>query len=173
MKIKLIAAVDAEFGIGKNNDLPWHLPADMAFFKEKTQNTVVITGRKNYESIPEKYRPLTNRINIVLSRKEDYIAEGCIVFKSYDDALHALYNGLIPGTKDKEIFVIGGGQLFKEVVLKDKIDEMYITHIEHSFNADVFFPDFDTSKWNYEIIDRQEPDAKNKYPFIIRKYTRK
>ena len=73
MKVALIVAVDQQFGIGKNNDLMWHLPADMKFFKETTMGHIVVTGRKNYDSIPERFRPLPNRENAVLTRNTEYL----------------------------------------------------------------------------------------------------
>ena len=173
MKIKLIVAVDAEFGIGKDNDLPWHLPADMKFFKEQTSGHVVITGRKNYESIPEKYRPLPNRLNIVLSRNINYSAPGGLVFSSLGIALQELLNKNIPEALNREVYIIGGGQIFKQALEEERVDEMYITHINESFNADVFFPAFDSGKWNSEIVMEHPGDDKNKYSFIIRKYTKK
>ena len=80
MRIAIIVAVDAKNGIGKNNDLMWHLPDDMKFFKEKTSENIVVMGRKNHESIPEKFRPLPNRENVVLTRNKKFKAEGCLVF---------------------------------------------------------------------------------------------
>ena len=80
MKVALIVAVDQQFGIGKNNDLMWHLPADMKFFKETTMGHIVVTGRKNYDSIPERFRPLPNRENAVLTRNTEYHAPGELFF---------------------------------------------------------------------------------------------
>ena len=79
--------MDAENGIGKNNDLMWHLPNDMRFFKETTMHHVVIMGRKNYESIPEKYRPLPNRTNVILSRDSTLKIQGCLVFNTLQACL--------------------------------------------------------------------------------------
>jgi dihydrofolate reductase len=80
MKVRLIVAMDNERGIGKNNDLMWHLPADMKFFKETTLGHIVVMGRKNFDSIPERFRPLVGRENVVLTRNTAYSAENCQVF---------------------------------------------------------------------------------------------
>ena len=77
MKVALIVAMDSERGIGRNNDLMWHLPEDMKFFKEKTSGQIVVMGRKNYDSIPERFRPLPNRKNVLLTRNTDFEADGC------------------------------------------------------------------------------------------------
>ena len=87
MTIKLIVAMDNNRGIGKDNDLMWHLPSDMRFFKETTLNQIVIMGRKNFESIPEKFRPLPNRENVILTRQKDFTAENCLVFNSIRDVI--------------------------------------------------------------------------------------
>ena len=100
--------MDANRGIGKNNDLMWHLPNDMKFFKEKTTDNIVVMGRKNYESIPEKYRPLPNRENVILTRNKDFKAEGCIVLHSFDELLQHYEN-----EEDRTMFIIGGGEIYK------------------------------------------------------------
>ena len=101
MKVSLIVAMDKNRGIGKNNDLMWHLPNDMRFFKETTAHQLVVMGRKNYDSIPEKYRPLPNRKNIILTRNSNFKAKDCDVFYSLDDALVAYAN-----EAEKTIFII-------------------------------------------------------------------
>ena len=92
MKISLIVAMDNERGIGKNNDLMWHLPADMKFFKETSTGHIVVTGRKNYDSIPERFRPLPNRENAVLTRNADYKAPGAVIFPSLEACLEHYKN---------------------------------------------------------------------------------
>jgi dihydrofolate reductase len=168
MKIKLIVAMDINRGIGKDNDLMWHLPSDMRFFKETTLNQIVVMGRKNYESIPEKFRPLPNRENVILTRNQDFIAENCLIFNSVRDViLH--YKTDRTG---RDIFIIGGGQIYKEVLDLDVIDEMYITHVEHSFDADTFFPEIDLKNWKVESLLKKEIDDKNQYAFEVKRYIR-
>ena len=91
--VSIIVAMSANRGIGRNNDLMWHLPEDMKFFKDKTLGHPVIMGRKNYESIPEKYRPFKNRLNIVISSQLNYNAPDCILVQNLEDALVACVGG--------------------------------------------------------------------------------
>ena len=106
--LSIIVAVANNNIIGKDNSLIWKLPADMAYFKEKTSGHCVITGRKNFESIPEKFRPLPNRTNIIMSKK-DYFYPDTITVHSVDEAVsHAKY------LNEKEIFVIGGSEIYKQ-----------------------------------------------------------
>src|SRR5690606_20614266 len=103
MKVGLIVAMDSKNGIGKNNDLMWHLPNDMKFFKETTTGHIVVMGRKNFESIPEKFRPLPNRENVVLTRNVDYTAEGVKVFHSLREVITFYEN-----EDNRTVFIIGG-----------------------------------------------------------------
>src|SRR5688572_1383436 len=109
MNTILIVAIAENNAIGKDNKLLWHLPADMKFFKEQTTGHTIVTGRKNYESIPEKFRPLPNRTNIVVTRDQNYPSLGAIVASSLEDAIgKAKKNGT------EKCFIIGGGQIYKE-----------------------------------------------------------
>ena len=166
MKVALIVAMDLERGIGKNNDLMWHLPADMKFFKETTSGHIVVLGRKNYESIPEKYRPLPNRENAVLTRNKDYKAEGCTVFYSLEDCLE-FYS-----KDERTIFIIGGGEIYRQAMEMDYVDEMYITHVDKAYDADTFFPALDLKAWKEELIQQQSPDEKHEAGFVVVKYSR-
>ena len=117
--------MDEKRGIGKDNGLLWHLPEDMKFFKNTTTDNIVVMGRKNYESIPEKYRPLPHRENVILTRNKDYKAEGCLVFHSFEDILDHYSD-----EEEKTMFIIGGGEIYKLALEKDIVDEMYITKVE-------------------------------------------
>ncbi len=150
MKVSLIVAMDKNRGIGKNNDLMWHLPNDMRFFKDTTVNHIVVMGRKNYDSIPEKYRPLPNRRNVILTRNSNFKAKDCDVFNSLDDALGAYEYG-----SEKTIFIIGGGQIYALALAQEVVDEMYITYVDGDYDADTFFPEFDESKWSKELVLKQ------------------
>ena len=134
MIISIIVAIGKNQVIGKNNQLIWHLPKDMKFFMDTTMDTVVIMGRKNYESIPKKYRPLKNRKNVIITRNKSYKAEGCIVVNSIGESLEVLNN-----IENKEVFVVGGGEIYKKFLEKGLIDRMYITHIDEHFDGDTFF----------------------------------
>lgn len=157
--------MDRERGIGKNNDLMWHLPADMQFFKETTTGHIVVMGRKNYESIPERFRPLPNRENVVLTRSLDYVAEGCRIFYS----LESVFEHYEP-EEERTVFIIGGGQIYEEALNSGKVTEMYITHVDGTFDADTFFPEIDEDEWSGEELFSQEADAKHKVGFRVIKY---
>ncbi len=168
MKVALIVAMDLDRGIGKNNDLMWHLPEDMKFFKETTSGHVVVMGRKNFESIPEKFRPLPNRENVVLTRNNNYACEGVEVFNDFI-TLMTTYSD----EKSRTVFIIGGGEIYKLALEADILDEMYITHVNESYGADTFFPEFDLSKWKVETLKEQAKDDKHKASFKTLKYTLK
>jgi dihydrofolate reductase len=168
MRISIIVAMDRNRGIGKNNDLMWHLPADMKFFKETTSGQIVIMGRKNYESIPTRFRPLPNRENVVLTRNIDFKADGCKVFHSLEDCL-AYYNG----ENDRTIFIIGGGEIYRQALEIGCVDEMYITHVDNSYGADTFFKEFDEEKWQISELLSFEKDEKNAASFKIKKYIKR
>lgn len=165
-KFSLIVAMDREHGIGKNNDLMWHLPRDMRFFKSTTEKHVVIMGRKNYDSIPEKYRPLSDRLNVIITRNQDFRAPDCMVFYSLEEALNHFEND------SREIFIIGGGEIYKMAMNLRSLYQMYITHVNGVFNADTFFPDFDKSRWVKEELIQQPIDEKHEYTFETFLYTR-
>ena len=120
MKVSLIVAMDLERGIGKDNDLMWHLPEDMKFFKETTLGQIVVMGRKNYDSIPKKYRPLPKRENVILTRNTDFTAEGCTIFNSMEACMEAYKN-----ETERTVFIIGGGEIYKLALEKDYVDELY------------------------------------------------
>ena len=166
MKISLIAALGKNRVIGKDNDLIWHLPADMKFFKETTIGHFVLMGRKNYESIPEKYRPLADRTNLIITRDTTYEAEGSHVFHSIDDALKFARSQNV-----EELFIIGGANIYAQLI--DEADQLYITHIDGEFEGDVFFPEIDMEKW--EIISKKDRslDERNPYNMSFCTYIRK
>ena len=159
MGVALIVAVAENGVIGKDNDLIWHLPKDMRFFKETTIGHHVIMGRKNFESIPHKYRPLTDRTNIVITRQLGFKAEGCIVVNSVVAALDIAKNN-----GDTEPFIIGGGQIYKISLEQNLVDRIYLTKIHHNFDGDTFFPELN-SEW--KEINREDcfSDEKNKYDY--------
>ena len=160
MKVSLIVAVGNDGAIGKDNDLLWHLPKDMRYFKEKTLGHPIITGRKNYISIPEKYRPLVDRTNIVLTRNTDFKEDGCIIAHSLEDALDAATQ-----EKSQEVFIIGGGQIYKEALEKNLVDTLYVTHVEGDFDADTFFPSIDNSIWKRLSESSHDKDDRHPYSF--------
>ncbi len=167
MKVALIVAMDHDRGIGKNNDLMWRLPNDMRFFKNITKEQIVIMGRKNYDSIPDKYRPLEDRLNVILTRNKSFSAENCEIFHSLEEALERFKN-----ETDRTVFIIGGGQIYQQAMSGDIIDEMYITHINHSYGADTFFPKFNLMEWRVETLFEQEINEKHSESFTAMKYVK-
>ncbi len=167
MKVSLIVAIDSEGGIGKNNDLMWHLPSDMKFFKETTKNQIVVMGRKNFDSIPEKFRPLPNRLNVILTRNKNFTADNCLVFHSFEACLEYFKNEV-----DKTIFIIGGGEIYSMALTSTVLKEMFITHIDGIFRADTFFPEFDASNWSKTEIGHQEKNAEHSHEFKIVHYSK-
>jgi dihydrofolate reductase len=165
-KISLIVAMDAERGIGRNNDLMWHLPADMNFFKTTTKGQIVVMGRKNYDSIPEKFRPLPGRENVVLTRNKNFSAENCLVFHDLNDCLKHFEN-----ESERTLYIIGGGEIYKMALEAQVVKEMFITHIEGVFGAETFFPEFNANNWKKELLFSQEKDEKHTNSFSVFKYT--
>lgn len=168
MKTALIVAMDSDRGIGKNNDLMWHLPKDMKFFKDTTQGQIVVMGRKNYDSIPEKYRPLPNRLNVVLTRNVNFEASNCLVFHSLEECLTHFKE-----ESERIVFIIGGGEIYRMALDSGILDEMYITHVHERYDAETFFPSFEEGKWESEILFEQEKDVQHEAAFTVKKYTRK
>ena len=158
MIISMIAAVAENGVIGKDNDLVWNLPDDMKYFVKKTKGRHVIMGRRNYESIPPKFRPLPNRPNLILSRNAAYHADGCTTVTELKSALNiAAENG------ETEAFIIGGAQIYKMGL--DHAERMYITEVKGSFDGDAFFPDFDKNHWKEISRSHHPKDEKHDYAF--------
>ena len=162
MGVALIVAVAENGVIGKDNDLIWHLPKDMRFFKETTLGHHVIMGRKNFESIPHKYRPLTDRTNIVITRQSGYKAEGCIIVNSVVAALDIAKNN-----GDTEPFIIGGGQIYKLALEASLVDKIYLTKINHTFDGDTFFPELENEWKEVQRIDcKSDEKHAHDYSFL-------
>lgn len=154
-KISLIAALAlGNRAIGKANRLIFHIPEDLKRFKKITSGHVVIMGRKTFESIG---RPLPNRTNIVITRDEDYFAEGVTLVHSLEEAVR-----LAQG--DDEVFIIGGGQIYQEAI--GMADKLYLTIVEGNPNADTFFPDYSEFKKVVSESDWQEHEGL-KYKFLV------
>lgn len=166
MIVSLIAALSKNQVIGKNNDLPWHLPDDMKFFMQTTKGHHVIMGRKNYESIPEKFRPLPNRTNIVITRQQTFFAPGCFTVNSLEAALQlARDNG------ETEVFIIGGAEIYRQGMALT--NRMYLTEINATLDGDTFFPAYDPSEWIEQSRVHHEADARHAYAFDVVVYNRR
>lgn len=166
-KIFLIAAVADNNVIGKNNDLVWRIKDDMRFFKETTTGHVLLMGRKNFESIPEKFRPLPNRLNCILTRNKTYEAADCVTIDSIENWIDLYKND------DRELFIIGGGQVYKEAMEKKLVDVMYITHVHGEPDGDTFFPEIDPNQWRVDVLQEGLKNDGNEFAYTIKKYSRK
>ncbi|MDX2368921.1 MAG: type 3 dihydrofolate reductase [Colwellia sp.] len=166
----IVATADNNI-IGKDNTMPWHLPADLAYFKKVTLGKPIIMGRKTYESIG---RPLPGRRNIVISRDENYTpqgkgAEGIDVVTSVEQAL-ALVNGSDGSDAVEEIMVIGGGAIYKHSL--PNADRLYVTHIKASIDGDTQFPSYDDGCWRKTASELRVSDDKNAYDLDFCVYQR-
>ena len=155
--IKIIVAMSKNRVIGNNNSLIWNLPNDLKRFKQLTIGTTIVMGRKTYESIG---RPLPNRRNIVISRDENLVIEGCDVVNSLSEALLLCNNNC---------FIIGGGEIYKQTL--PIADRLYVTHIDEEFEGDTYFPEIDSS-WHVSIKESFTTDDKNKHNYSFVEYER-
>ncbi len=156
MIISLIAAMDRNRVIGVNGRLPWHLPADMAYFVKMTMGKPVIMGRKTYGSIPPKFRPLRGRRNIVLTGNPDYAAPGCHIAHTIEQALAAAADA-------PEVMVIGGQATYQQFL--PLAHRLYLTIIEAEFPGDAHFPAYDPTAWPTIHHETHQPDENNPYPY--------
>ncbi len=159
--LSIICAMDQNRLIGKNNALPWHLPADLAFFKQTTMGKPILMGRKTYESIG---RPLPGRQNIIISRDTNYQAEGCDCCTDIDTAL-AL------AADHAEIMLIGGASLYQQTL--ERAQQLYLTHIHASFEGDAWFPEVNQNDWLITWQEDHTADEKNRFDYSFVKYSRK
>lgn len=137
--ITLIAAVAKNNCIGSNGKLPWHIPEDFEHFKRHTMGKMVLMGRKTWESLPPKFRPLPNRTNVVITRQKGYdVPPGVEVYPTIDDAVAA--------HAADHVYVIGGAQLYEQTI--GRADHLIITHIDRTVDGDAFFPEVDPAVWN-------------------------
>jgi len=161
MNVSIIVAVSRNLVIGKDNQLIWKLSADLKRFKALTTGHTIVMGRKTFDSIG---KPLPNRTSIVITRQKDYKIEGCIVANSLEEALEK-------AADQEEVFVIGGGSIYKEALAK--ANKIYYTKVHKNFEGDTFFPVLDLKDW--ESVNREDclPDEKNEIPYSFIDYKRK
>jgi dihydrofolate reductase len=158
----MIAAIGENNGIGKDNELPWHLPDDFKRFKTLTTGHKIIMGRKTFESFP---KPLQNRTHIIITRDQDYSMghENCVVVHSLEDALSLT-------TEDALSYIIGGGEIYSLGMKYAHILE--ITRVHGSFEADTFFPEIDPGEWQVVKEEYHPKDSRHSYDFTYLTYTR-
>lgn len=160
MTLAIIVATDLNNAIGKDNQLLWHLPADLKFFKATTMGSPVIMGRKTYESIG---RVLPGRRNVIITRSSDYKVEGAEIYHSLDTALESC--------TEEKVFVIGGAEIFK--LAMERTGEIFRTVVKSSFDADTFIPEIDTSVFKMVWEECHTADEKNKFDYCFQKWERK
>ncbi|PKG85308.1 type 3 dihydrofolate reductase [Colwellia sp. 75C3] len=165
--LSMIVATADNNVIGKDNDMPWHLPADLAYFKKVTLGKPIIMGRKTFESIG---RPLPSRRNIVISRDENYAAAGIDTVTSVEQAL-ALVNGSNGDVAVDEIMVIGGGAIYAHCL--PTADRLYVTHINADIDGDTQFPNYDDGSWEKVSSELRGADEKNVHQLDFCVYDRK
>lgn len=163
MTISLVAAVSENNVIGKDNRLLWNLPNDMKFFKNTTWGMPVIMGRKTFESVDNQ--PLNGRTNIVISRQDNYNPEGAIVVKSLDDAFFVVNEMDV-----NEVFVIGGGEIFKEAF--PKADKIYLTRVHTVIDGDTYFPEISEKEWKLASHFDFPADEKHAYAYSFQVWVR-
>lgn len=161
--ISLLVAMDRNCVIGYKNDLPWYLPRDLRFFKETTMGGTIIMGRKTFEAIG---RILPKRKHVVLTRQQIDFPEEVEVISDVSVIMER--NRQNP---DEEYFVIGGGNIFKQVL--PYADRMYITWIDEAFEGDTYFPEFAEEDWHLTSKEKGEKDDKNPYDYYFLQYDRK
>ena len=155
MKISLIAAMASNRVIGLNNQMPWHLSADLKKFKTITMGSPILMGRKTYESIG---RPLPGRTNIIISRNPDYQQPDCLVYQDLNLALARA------GQLAEEVFIIGGAKLYESLL--PRADKLYLTEINQAFEGDTWFPEWQRDEW--QELERIEVDDDANVPFSYR-----
>jgi dihydrofolate reductase len=160
MKLSIIAAMAGNRVIGRNNRLPWKLPADLKRFKTLTMGHYLLVGRKTYESIG---RPLPGRTMVVITRQENYASSGVCVAHSFEEALQM-------AAGNEEIFIAGGAQIYEQAL--PRADRLYLTRIHGAFQGDTYFPRFDESKWRLISRTDREADEENSYPCSFLLYER-
>ncbi|WP_298116026.1 dihydrofolate reductase [Flavobacterium sp.] len=159
--IILIAAVAENNALGKDNQLVWHLPNDFKRFKTLTSGHYIIMGRKTFESFP---KPLPNRTHIIITRQKNYKYEGCIIASSLEKAIEM-------APKNEDVFVIGGGEIYKQSIeIADKIE---VTKVHATFEADTYFPEIDLDKWKLVLEEHHKKDDKHNFDFTFQTYLKR
>jgi dihydrofolate reductase len=162
-KISIIAAVSDNYAIGKSNNLPWHLPADLKHFRQLTTGHAVVMGKRTFEGLSKG--PIPNRKNIVLtSVMSEGVNKGYFEADSLEDAIYLCEH-------EEQVFIIGGATVYKQCI--GKVHSMYITWVHKEFSADTFFPKIDFEKWEEVSREDHEADEINPYSYTFSEYNRK
>ncbi|MEZ4788222.1 MAG: dihydrofolate reductase [Flavobacterium haoranii] len=175
--LTIIAAAAENNALGKDNDLVWHLPDDFKRFKALTSGHFIIMGRKTFESFP---KPLPNRTHVIITRQKDYpVPEGCIVVESIEDAIKIAVTSSLSSRaesrdekpENQEVFIIGGGEIYKQSInIANKIE---LTRVHTEVEADTFFPEIDGNDWKLIEEEYHPKDEKHQFDFTYLTYIRK
>ncbi len=163
MIVSLIAAMDKQRGIGRENQLPWRLSADLKRFRELTMGHHIIVGRKTFESIG---KPLPGRQMIIVTRDRDFLAESCAICHSLIDAI-----ALAGSHGEDEVFICGGAEIYSQSIAL--ADRLYLTFVDAETDADTFFPEFDPKEWSERESVFHPADEKNEFPFTFKSMVRR
>lgn len=159
MKISIVVAVADNNAIGAKGKLLWRLSKDMQYFKEVTWGHHVLMGRKTWDSIPPKFSPLPGRTNIIVTRQEGFVCEGCLVVKNVEEGIELARN-----SGEQELMIIGGGEIYKQAL--PFTNKIYLTKVHHTFaDADTFFPELDLEQWTTLNAEWNMADEKNEFDF--------
>jgi dihydrofolate reductase len=163
MTLSIIVILSTNNVIGRDNELPWYMPADLKRFKSLTMGHHLLMGRKTFNEIG---KPLPGRINVVITRDPGFAAEGIAIARSIDEAISKA-----EAAGDREIFLAGGGEIFRQTI--HRANRMYVTRIHAEVEGDTFFPEFDdVNEWRLIDAEHFESDAKNAYPYSFLTYER-
>ncbi len=169
----IVVAADKKRGIGKDGRLPWHLPGDLKYFRKLTTTTksgsyqnAVIMGRKTWESIPDKHRPLNGRLNVVLTKDQNYkVPDGVLKVASLDAALDLLEDFPV-----ENCFILGGGQIYDLALRHDRLRKVYLTEVDAELNCDTFLPDFERAfEQVFESVPHEENGLNYKFRILRKK----
>ncbi|MQR96202.1 dihydrofolate reductase [Fictibacillus phosphorivorans] len=160
MNFSIIAAMDVNRVIGKDNDLPWRLPRDWKYVQEVTMGKTIVLGRKNFESIG---RALPGRKNIVLTRKSNFSSQDCIILHSINDVLKICEG-------DEEVVIFGGEEIYTQFM--PMVTKLYLTKIHHVFEGDTYFPEINEKDWKEISRVRGVKDQENPYTYYFHQYIR-
>ena len=158
MRISAIVAMANNRVIGKDNDIPWYLPADLKYFKKITLGHHIIMGRKCFDSIG---RPLPKRTNVIVTRNPFYVSSGCLVTHSLEEALEVAEEN-----HETEAFIIGGAQIYE--LAMPIIDRLYLTEVDIEVSGDVLFPELDMEDWTLVSEEAHKADEKNEYDYVFK-----
>ncbi len=168
MKMAMIVAMDEDGFIGRGNGLPWKLASDMARFKRLTEAdgfNSVIMGRRTWESLPDSFRPLPDRVNIVMSRDTDWSGGGAITALYVGRAIEIAF-----AEGSDECWIIGGAQIYE--MFLDRVDEIHVTEVHTKGSGDVRFPEWDRTGWTQNVIDSSHPDEDNEFGYTYSVWTK-